>query len=84
MEISVNSDMKIIEVWLTSEDKKSAECAAQLKPLYKEYYDKKYLVAVFESGSQNLADAASGLLCFNKKHIAELELKKEKSQQMGI
>ena len=43
-----------------------------------EYAGKKYTVAVFMSGSQDLCSLTSGLLCYNRKRLAELEVAREK------
>ena len=52
-----------------------------LKPLYKEYKDKKYLVAVFHSGKENMKELIRDLLIYNKTRLRELEKEKEKENQ---
>ena len=84
MEINVRDNIKIVEVWLTREEKRNAALQEHLKPLYKEYKEKKYLVAVFESGSQNLWEETGALLCYNRKRIAQMELEREKQQGMAM
>lgn len=76
MEINVNENSKTIEIWLTNTEKQ--QLRERLKPLYQEYYNKKFFVAVYESGEQALADTTSALLCYNRKRIAELEMEEEK------
>lgn len=78
MEINVHSDSKLVEIWLTNAEKRNAELRESLKPLYQEYKAKNYLVAVFESGEQNLADATSDLLCYNRKRLAQMEAQRER------
>ena len=84
MEINVRDKSKIVEIWLTNAEKRNTELREKLKPLYKEYQAKKYLVAVFESGERDLGDAASDLLCYNRKRIAQLEVEREKQSGMAM
>ena len=78
MEIDIHDDKKLVEIWLSRAEGQDDAVHEGLKPLYAEYKSKKYLVAVFRSGAENLEDATSDLLCFNKKRIAQLEVEKEK------
>ena len=78
MEISINGERRTVEVWLSNEEKNDPAVQQRLKPLYAEYAGKKYTVAVFMSGSQDLYSLTSDLLCYNRKRIAELEVEHEK------
>lgn len=82
MEIDVLDDRKIVQVWLTKTEQDDADIRKSLEPLYKEYKDKKYLVAVYLSGDGDLTRATSDLLCYNKKREAELAVQREKQQDM--
>ena len=82
MELSINDERRTVEVWLSNEEKNDPAVQQRLKPLYAEYAEKKYTVAVFMSGSQDLYSLTSGLLCYNRKCIAELEVEQEKEQGM--
>ena len=84
MEISINDERKTVEVWLSNEEKNNPAVRQRLKPLYTEYAWKRYTVAVFMSGSQDLYSLTSDLLCYNRKHIAELEVEQEKDQGMVL
>ena len=84
VEINVRSESRIVEIWLTKVEKRSIELSEQLKPLYQEYKKQHYLVAVFESGERDLRDAASDLLCYNRKRIARLEVEREKQDSMAM
>ena len=84
MEINVRDDIKIVEVWLTREEKRNIVLREGLKPLCREYKEKKYLVAVFESGSQNLWEETGALLCYNRKRIAQMEVEQERQQGMAM
>ena len=84
MEICINDERKTVEVWLSNEEKNNPAVRQRLKPLYAEYAEKKYTVAVYMSGSQDLYSLTSDLLCYNRKHIAELEVEQEKDQGMVL
>ncbi len=73
MEICVRSNQKLVEVWLTREERQDTDLREDLKVLYQTYRAKSFLVAVFQSGGQSLADATSDLLCHNRKRQAQLE-----------
>lgn len=78
MEIHVNDDSKIVEVWLTNEEKRSQALRERLKQLYRECRAKKYMVAVFQSGEHDLPECTSDLLRYNRRRIAHMELQREK------
>ena len=82
MEISINDERRTVEVWLSNEEKNDPAVQQRLKPSYTKYAEKKYTVAVFMSGSQDLYSLTSGLLCYNRKRIAELKVEQEKEQGM--
>ena len=84
LEINVRSESKIVEVWLTREEKQDARLREQLKPLYQKYKAQGYLTAVFESGEEELWDAASDLLCYNRRRIAQMEVEQEKQCGMAM
>lgn len=84
MKMNVRDDSKIVDIWLTKEEKENQELREQLKPLYKEYKAKKYLVAVFESGGEDLWDNVSQLLCTNRRRMAERETEREKQTGMSM
>lgn len=84
MEVNVRRESKIVEIWLTKVEKRNAELREQLKPLYQKYKKQNYLVAVFESGERDLCDAASDLLCYNRKRIAQMEVEQERRAGMAM
>lgn len=67
MEIRKIPDKRIVEVWLSNEESQNAELLAKLKPTYAACKRQGYLVAVFLSGNQDLADMTSDILCHNQK-----------------
>lgn len=73
MEICVRFDQKLVEVWLTCEERQDTALREELKILYQVFREKRFLVAVFQSGGQNLTDATSDLLCHNRRRLAQLE-----------
>lgn len=54
---------------------------ARLVPFYQKYKAQKYMVAVFESGGRDLYESTLDLLAYNKKRIAELEVRHEKTKR---
>ena len=78
MEINVRDDRKIVEVWLTNQEKQDEALREQLKDLYQQYREKKYIVAVYMSGNLNLTEETSALLCYNRKRLAEQEVRRKR------
>ncbi len=83
MEINVRDDRKIVEVWLTREEQGDRALREKLRPLYQQYRAKKYTVAVFLSGTQDLAEETGALLRYNRRRSAELEVKRKRSRTMA-
>lgn len=86
MEIHVRDGSKLVEVWLTNSEKRDTELRERLRPLYREYKKKDYLVAVFESGEQDLTELTSSLLCDHRRRSAqrEVELERQSGMVMGL
>lgn len=80
LEINVRDHCKIVEIWLSNSEKRDELLWERLKPLYQKYKAQKYLVAVFESGDRDLADATSDLLCYNRKRLAEMEVQRQRQE----
>ena len=66
MEINVNEDKKIVEIWLSNEEKNNSLIKEKLKELYALYKKTKYIVAVYESGSADLLSGTKCLLSQNR------------------
>lgn len=79
----MRNDSRIVEIWLSNAEKHDTDLRERLKPLYREYKAKNYLVVVFESGEQDLIEATSSLLLYNRRRIAELEVEREKKRGIG-
>ena len=84
MEINIHDDKKMVEVWLTRAEKQDEALQQELKPLYAQYKKKKYMVAVFESGEQDLYQNTLALLSYNKRRIPELEMMREKQVRQAV
>ena len=83
MEIDVRDDMKLVMIWLTRTEVEETELRERLKTLYAEYKAKKYMVAQFHSGTEDLYEGTRDLLLYNRRRSAELEVQREK-QKRGI
>ena len=66
MEMNIRNDERIVEIWLTNPEKANEKLRDSLKPVFDKYRDMKYKVAVFQSGSRDLADSTAGLLLHNR------------------
>jgi len=73
LEICVRFNQKLVEVWMTNEERQDTALQEELDALYQTYRQKSFLVAVFQSGGQSLADVTSDLLCHSRKRLAQLE-----------
>ena len=80
MEINVRDDRKIVEVWPTNREKQDESLREQLKDLYQQYREKKYIVAVYMSGDLNLTEETSALLSHNRKRLAEQEVRRKRTR----
>lgn len=79
MVIKEHEDMKIVEIWLTKQEQEDAALRQTLQKLYQDYSRRKFKIAQFHSGAGSLYDATRDLLLFNRKRIAEMENRREKS-----
>ena len=84
MQICVHDENRIVEIWVTRQEKTDVKVLAKLKSLSASYKNAGYLTAVFFSGSDDLTRRTSDLLCYNRKRLAELETQKEKSLRTAM
>ena len=82
MRMEIRDESKIVELWLTREEKDDLAFWESLKPIYQEYKEQKYLVAVFLSGEEDLYQQTRDLLLFNRRRQAEKEVQAEKRAGM--
>ena len=78
MRMEVREQNKIVELWLTREERDDATFRESLKPLYQQYKAQNYLVAVFLSGEADLYQQTRDLLLYNRRKLAEAEVQREK------
>ena len=69
-----------MEVWLTNQDKRDQALKGQLNILYQQYKVKKYSVVEYQSGDQDLLEETSALLCYNRKRLAEQEVRRKRQR----
>ena len=81
MEMNVRVDKKVVEIWLTNAEKVDPILREGLKDVYAKYKAKKYLVAVFESGGDDLYENTRDLLLYNRRRSAEKAVQEEKKQR---
>ena len=81
MQINREDDQKRIEIWLTNGEKNDPVLCESLKPLFKRYHDRKYLVAVFLSGEGDFYEGTSALLLYNRRRAAERAIQAERKSQ---
>lgn len=75
MEINVNREAGIAEIWLTKAERDDKVIRESLKPLYKKFREEKLLPAVYLSGDDDLLDCTAALLKYNRMRSAEMEVK---------
>ena len=80
MEVEVRDKEKRVYIWLTRAESEDPALKESLKPIYQEYKAKKYLVAVYESGTGNLEESIRDLLLYNRVRLRELEEPKKKKE----
>ena len=80
--MEIREQSKIVELWLTREERNDPAFRETLKPIYQQYKDQKYLVAVFLSGEEDLYQQTRDLLLYNRRRLAEREVQAEK--QAGL
>ena len=72
MTIEVSNQNKLATVWLCRGEWENPAVKQQLKQLYADCKEKKYMVAVYQSGPRDLLSQTSGLLCYNRRRMAQL------------
>ena len=81
MEMNVHEKTKDVEIWLTRAEKNDARLRERLKDVYAEWKEKGYFVTVFESGEKDLYQGTLDLLAYNKKRLAELEVRRARETE---
>lgn len=77
MQMRVQKEQKIVELWLTRAEKDDPAFRSSLKPLFRQYKAQNYLVAVFLSGEADLYQQTRDLLLYNRRRLAEQDVQKQ-------
>lgn len=80
MEIEQDDRRRSVYVWLTQKESKDLELMHRLKPMYAHWHEKKYMVAVFRSGTQDLKNNMADLLVYNRKALARQDLEQQRQE----
>ena len=80
MEIEQDDRRRSVYVWLTQKESKDIELMHRLRPMYAHWCEKKYMVAVFRSGTQDLKNNMADLLVYNRKALARQDLKQQENR----
>ena len=83
MEIIQDDAKKLVQVWLSRKESGDEALQNQLKPMYAQWKQQKYMVAVFHSGQEDLKENTMALLAYNKRRSAELAVQREKKRRKG-
>ena len=78
VEIFVQEQGKLVTVWLTRKEQEDSALRERLKSLYAGYAEKKYTVAEYHSGGEELYHSTRDLLLYNRRKLAEAEVQREK------
>lgn len=78
--MEIKEQSKIVELWLTKEERDDPALMELLKPICQKYRGQKYLVAVFLPGKEDLYEQTRDLLLYNRRRTAEKEVQAEKRQ----
>ncbi len=81
MDLTVRNESRIVEIWLTADEKRNERLQTELKLVYQSFRETGYTVATFLSGEQNLTEVTSGLICYNRRRTAQKEVEREKKQR---
>ena len=82
--MEIREQSKIVELWLTREERDDPAFRELLKPIYQQYKDQKYLVAVFLSGEEDLYQQTRDLLLYNQRRQAEKEVQEQKQGRQAM
>ena len=84
MRMEVREQSRIVELWLTREERDDPAFREGLKPIYEKYKARNYLVAVFLSGEEDLYRQTRDLLLYNRRRLAEREVRAEKRAGLAL
>lgn len=84
MEINVDKEKKMVDIWLTKAEKNDEKLKESLKEVYKKYSEQKYMVAVSMSGERDLYENTRDLLLYNRRRMAEKEVQAERIARSAV
>lgn len=84
MQMRVQKEQKIVELWLTRAEKDDPAFRSSLKPLFQQYKAKNYLVAIFLSGEADLYQQTRDLLLYNRRRLAEQDVRKQRQPDISL
>ena len=82
--MEVREQSRIVELWLTREERDNPAFRESLRPICQQYRDQKYLVVVFLSGEADLYQQTRDLLLYNRRRLAEREVQAEKGTGLAM
>ena len=80
LRIDINDESKIVSIWLTKAEQADDTYRLPLKEICETYKAKKYMVAVFRSGSEDLYGNTLALLKYNRRRSAEKAVHHDKTR----
>lgn len=80
--MNVKDDVQIVEIWLSNAEKNDKQLRDSLQVIFDKYRKKKYMVAVFESGSKDLYQGTLDLLVYNRKLSAQKQAQRDKHRAL--
>ena len=80
--MNVKDDVQIVEIWLSNAEKNDKQIRDGLQVIFDKYRKKKYMVAVFESGSKDLYQGTLDLLAYNRKLSAQKQVQRDKHRAL--
>lgn len=66
MEINISKEKRLVEIWLTNQDKKDEKTSELVRKTVDKYSGENFRVAVFMSGNRSLFDCTEGLIQHNR------------------
>ena len=74
MEIIQDDAKKLVQVWLSRKESGDEALQSRLKPMYAQWKQQKYMVAVFHSGQEDLKENTMALLAYKPLQMSSQHL----------
>ena len=72
VQIHINDNSHMLEIWLTRQEKDDATLRASLAPVLSEYKARKYLPVFFMSGEADLQESTAELLRSRRRRMSDM------------